>query len=46
MSFCHVDMRADGHLVYKVQCKALAHDGRRFEFVFNPEPKRPVIMHF
>jgi len=44
--FCHVDIRADGQLVYKVECKALAHDGRSFELDFAPEPKPPKIMHF
>ena len=44
--FCSIEMRADGQRVYKVECKALAHDGRRFEFDFKPLPKPPTIKHF
>jgi len=44
--FCSVEMRADGQRVYKVEGKAFAHDGRRFEFDFKPIPKPPTIKHF
>jgi hypothetical protein len=44
--FCFIEMRTDGRRVYKVECKALARDGRRFEFDFKPQPKPPVIKHF
>jgi len=44
--FCSIEVRADGQRVYKVECKALARDGRSFEFDFKPQPKPPVIKHF
>jgi hypothetical protein len=44
--FCSVDLRADGQRIYRVECKALAHDGRRFELKFAPYDKPPTIMHF
>lgn len=43
---CSVDMREDGQRVYSVECRALARDGRTFEFKFNPDPKPPTIKHF
>jgi hypothetical protein len=44
--FCSVEMRADGQRVYKVECKALAHDRRRIEFDFKLIPKPPAIKNF
>jgi hypothetical protein len=42
---CSTHLRADGQLVYMVEGKALAHDGRTFEFKFTPDPKPPAIFH-
>lgn len=39
-------MRADGQRVYKVECKALAHDGRTFELKYTPSDAPPSIEHF
>ncbi len=44
--FCHMENSTDAQRVYKVECKALAHDGRRFEFEFKPTEAPPVIKHF
>ncbi|CAJ0878932.1 hypothetical protein AMST5_03013 [freshwater sediment metagenome] len=43
---CSMDLRKDGRRVYMVKCTALAHDGRKFEFNFKPQPKPPTIKHF
>jgi hypothetical protein len=44
--FCSIELAADGQRVRKVECKALAHDGRNFEFNFKPHPKALVIRRF
>jgi hypothetical protein len=43
---CSMDLRKDGQRVYRVECTVLAHDGRKFEFNFKPQPKPPTIKHF
>jgi hypothetical protein len=44
--FCSMETSTDAQRVYKVECKALGHDGRRFEFRFIPTAAPPVIKHF
>ena len=44
--FCSMENSTDAQRVYKVECKALAHDGRRFEFEFKPTAAPPIIKHF
>jgi hypothetical protein len=43
---CSIQMRADGQRVYMVECRALAHDGRTFEFKFTPDSAPPFIHRF
>jgi hypothetical protein len=43
---CSVHLREDGQRVYSVECSALVHDGRTFEFKFKPDSKPPTIKHF
>lgn len=44
--FCSIDLAKDGRRVYSVECKALARDGRRFEFSFRPTAEPPRIERF
>jgi hypothetical protein len=44
--FCSMESSTDGQRVYKMACKALARDGRRFELDFKPTAAPPIIKHF
>jgi hypothetical protein len=43
--FCYMDISKDGKRIHKLTCKALAHDGRRFEFNFKPAEKDVTVKH-
>jgi hypothetical protein len=42
--YCSTDTNTPATRVYKVECKALAHDGRTFELTYMPADKTPVDM--
>jgi len=42
---CFMNISTDGNRIHKLTCKALAHDGRQFEFDFKPADRDVTIKH-